>query len=132
MEDDDDFDFDELVEELSDVEEAKGRGPLFRAGQIALGVILILAGIAMSFLPGPGVVTILAGLTLIKPDNAIYRWLRRRTPGLPNEGPIPRRTIVIGLVTAVVLLAASTTVSILYGAKITGWITDTVGLNLPF
>ncbi len=129
-----DFDLDELVEDLSDVSEVKSRGRLFRLGQIVLGVILILAGIAMSFLPGPGVVTILAGLTLIKPDNWLYRWLRRRTPGIPDEGPIPRRTLVIGIITAVVLVAMSTTISVLYGSRIVGWVTDTLGisLSLPF
>lgn len=129
----DDFDLDELVEDLSDTSETRSRGPLFRFGQITLGIILVLAGIVMSGpgIPGPGLIVIVAGLNLIKPNNRIYRWLRRRTPGLPDEGPIPRRTLVIGVAFAVVLIAASTTISILYGAQITGWIQDTLGIDLP-
>lgn len=134
MERPEDFDLDELVEDLSDVSEAKSRGRLFRIGQVALGVILVLAGIVMSGpgIPGPGLVIIVAGLNLIKPNNRVYRWLRRKTPGLPDEGPIPRRTLIIGVVFAAVLIAVSTTISILYGGRITGWITDTLGIDLSW
>jgi len=85
-------------------------------------------------IPGPGLIMIVAGLNLIKPNNRLYRWLRRKTPALPDEGPIPRRTLVIGVVFAAVLIAISTTISILYGSRITGWLTDAIGIQLssPF
>jgi len=130
---DEDSAFDELIEDLSEASEAeaKSRGRLFRFGQITLGVLLVLAGIVMSGpgIPGPGLIVIVAGLNLIKPDNRLYRWLRKKTPGLPDEGPIPRRTIIIGAVFAVVLIAASTTFSILYGEQAMGWATDLLGIG---
>ncbi|MFH0776199.1 MAG: PGPGW domain-containing protein [Patescibacteria group bacterium] len=40
---------------------------LKRFGEIALGVILILAGIIMLFTPGQGILAIVAGIFLISP-----------------------------------------------------------------
>jgi drug/metabolite transporter (DMT)-like permease len=93
-----------------------------RIARIALGVVLVIAGIAMLVLPGQGILTILLGLNLIKPDNAIVRWIRRRTPGIPDDGPIPLTAILVGMF----LFVAVGIVSLLYGSDIYEWGKDRV------
>ncbi len=70
-----------------------------RIGRIGLGFVLIVAGIIMLVVPGPGVVAILAGFTVWSKDfawaNRVVRYIRKRAPGIDEEGAIPRRTIVI-------------------------------------
>ncbi|MFW6061285.1 MAG: PGPGW domain-containing protein [Planctomycetota bacterium] len=43
--------------------------------RIALGILLVLIGIALLALPGPGWLTIFAGIFLIGPETRIGRWL---------------------------------------------------------
>jgi hypothetical protein len=95
-----------------------------RVIQVVLGAILIAAGFAMIFIPGPGIATLLVGLNLIKPDNALARWVRRKAPGVPNEGPIPRRHYVIG----VGFLVISSTLSFIYGQELAIWLRDFTGI----
>ena len=45
-----------------------------RAARIVSGFTLVLAGLAMLVLPGPGWVTIALGLALLAPD---YQWAER-------------------------------------------------------
>ena len=92
--------------------------------QIILGVLLIVVGIPMIPLAGPGWAVVLVGLNLIKPDNALVRWLRRKLPVVPDEGPIPKRYYVIGAV----LLIASSVISLLYGSQMFSWFKDIVGI----
>ena len=87
--------------------------------RIGVGVILVIAGIAMLVLPGQGVLTILVGLNLIKPDNAISRWIRRKTPGLEEDGPIPMTVIYAGIALFVVMGV----LSFFFAADVTNWIT---------
>jgi len=87
------------------------------------GFLLIGVGIALLPLPGPGWVVIIVGLSLLP-----FAWaertivlIRRKVPGVPEEGRIPLGTwIVMGL-----LLVIATTVSILFGKQIGTWIGDT-------
>lgn len=115
------IDYADTAPGLSENERAAG---VKRVIQMVLGVILIAAGIAMIFIPGPGIATLLVGLNLIKPDNALARWVRRKTPGVPDDGPIPRRHYVIGIG----FLAISTTVSVVYGAEMANWLRDLTGI----
>jgi hypothetical protein len=92
--------------------------------QIVLGVLLVVVGIPMIPLAGPGWAVVLVGLNLIKPDNGLVRWLRRKLPVVPEQGPIPKRYYVIGAV----LLILSSILSWLYGADVMNWIRDTVGV----
>jgi len=81
-----------------------GRHPVMRlallAGKTAAGVVFVLAGTAMLFLPGQGVLTILIGLTLLnfpgkfRLERRIVRvppvirsinWMRRRTGRVPLQ-----------------------------------------------
>lgn len=111
------LDYEDLQPGISPNEDVHG---VKRIVNIVLGVILVIAGIAMIFVPGPGIVTIVVGLNLIKPDNALVRYIRARTPGIPEDGPIPRSTLVLGVLT----LLVTTTVSILWGADIINWVKD--------
>lgn len=106
------------------ISENERAGGAKRVIQVALGVILIAAGIAMMFIPGPGIATLLVGLNLIKPDNALARWVRRKTPGVPDEGPIPKRHYVIG----VGFLVISSTVGVIYGPEMADWLRDLTGI----
>ncbi len=90
--------------------------------RVILGVILVLAGIAMLVLPGQGVLTIIVGLNLIKPDNALVRYLRVKTPGIPNEGPIPKRLVWAGIG----MFVAMTVLSLLFGRAILEWLQDLI------
>ena len=114
-------DYADVVPGISGNEPARGTK---RVIQLLLGVILVAAGIAMVFIPGPGIATLLVGLNLIKPDNALARWVRRKTPGVPNEGPIPRRHYVIG----VGFLVISSTLSVIYGQDAANWLRDFTGI----
>ena len=98
---------------------------LVRLARIALGFVLLGAGIAMTVLPGPGMVVAAAGLTVLSRDvkwaDRALRYLRRRVPGLEEEGPIPRSTIVI----SVMLMVAATLALIWWNAggsdTVRGW-----------
>ena len=78
------------------------RNVLFRFARIGLGFLLLIASIPMWVGPGPGAVATAAGLALLARDfvwaDRALRYLRRVVPGIDEEGPIPRRTIVISLV----------------------------------
>lgn len=74
---------------------------LIRIGRMALGFTVMLVGLAMMVLPGPGAVTTAAGLVILSRDvrwaDRALRYLRKKTPGLEEEGPIPKSTIAISL-----------------------------------
>jgi len=115
------IDYSEIQPGLQPGEDVHGPKRILRVG---LGVILVLAGIAMLVLPGQGILTIIVGLNLIKPDNALVRWIRVRTPGIPVEGPIPMQAIMAGIV----LFVAFGAVSLIWGQDIFNWTTAFVGL----
>jgi hypothetical protein len=115
------IDYADTAPGVSENETARGTKRMI---QVVLGVVLIAAGFAMIFIPGPGIATLLVGLNLIKPDNALARWIRRKTPGVPNEGPIPRRHYVVG----VGFLVVSSTVGVIYGQEAANWLRDLTGI----
>ena len=72
-----------------------------RLGRIALGGLLILLGLALIPLPGPGWLLVGVGLAIWSRDIAwaerLLRFVRRKAPGM-TEDEIPKRTIVISIV----------------------------------
>lgn len=113
--------FDEIVEAAVEaefetgvreetVEEAKAH-ILIRLGRMTLGFAVLLAGIAMLALPGPGLVTIGAGLLILSRDVAwADRLLQRISHRLPQDadGKIPRSakvTIVLSTLGAIAISA---------------------------
>ncbi len=114
-----DIEYDDLEPGVSADERRRG---FKRILQIVIGVLLIVAGIVMLVIPGPGIVTILVGLNLIKPDNALVRYIRSRVPGIPEDGTVPTRFIVVGAV----FLVGGTIIGILYGQAMADWALDLI------
>jgi tellurite resistance protein TerC len=56
-----------------------------RVVRIAGGSTLLVAGTAMLVLPGPGMLTIAAGIALLAKDLAWARRLRQRIRGDPDQ-----------------------------------------------
>lgn len=87
--------------------EAK-RHILIRIGRVTLGVIVLVAGLLMLPLPGPGLVTIAAGLALLASDVPYARKLlenvRKRLPA-DSEGNVSRPVVVGGLAVSVITVS---------------------------
>lgn len=100
--------------------EAARRGVMIRLLRIIGGFSIIGIGLAGLLLPGPGWVMIIFGLSLLP-----FEWaertvllIRRKVPGVPEEGTIPLRTwLIMGA-----LLVAFTTLSLVYGDDISEWL----------
>lgn len=88
-------------------------------------MLVVCVGLVLVPFPGPGWVIVLVGLNMIKPENALVRWLRRKIPGIPEDGTVPRKYLVIGGV----LMVCSTIYGILYGRQTTEFLLDLVGLG---
>jgi len=73
------------------------------------GWILVLVGIAGLVLPGPGWLIVILGLSLLPyvwAENLI-RTIRRRIPGIPEDGRIPTSTwVLMGVMVALSLVAS--------------------------
>ena len=101
------------------IEQAR-RGVIIRLARIIGGFTVIGVGLAGLALPGPGWLIIIFGLSLLPFAWAerTIRLIRRKIPGVPEDGTIPMRTwIIMG-----VLLVTFTTLSILYGHIVTVWL----------
>ena len=85
------------------VAEAK-RHILLRLGQILLGTLVVVAGLLMLPLPGPGMLTLAAGLAILAPEVPFARRLlvqvRKRLPS-DAEGKVPLRLVFAGLAVSV-------------------------------
>jgi uncharacterized protein (TIGR02611 family) len=85
------------------VEEAK-RHVLLRLGQILVGFLVVFAGLLMLPLPGPGMLTLAAGLAILAPEVPFARRLlvqvRKRLPS-DAEGKVPLRIVFGGLALSV-------------------------------
>jgi uncharacterized protein (TIGR02611 family) len=86
------------------------RARLIKVGVTVVGPLVILAGVAMLVLPGPGLVSIAAGFALLALE---YRWARGalalmgrkvaqiRDALLPREASRGRRAVGAGLLVAI-------------------------------
>lgn len=81
------------------VEKAK-RHVLIRLGQIVVGFVIVIAGLLMLPLPGPGLLTLAAGLAILAPEVPFARRLlvqvRKRLPA-DADGNVPFLIVVGGL-----------------------------------
>lgn len=79
------------------VEEAKAHIAV-RIVRITIGVIVTLLGVAMMVLPGPGILGIAGGLFILAKDVAwadrLLQYMRKRVPGIPDDGKIPRSQVI--------------------------------------
>ena len=92
------------------VEEAKSNA-LVRIARMTLGTIVVIVGIIALPLPGPGWLIIAGGLTILSKDVAwadrLLRYIRKRVPGIPEDGKIPRSSMVTMAVVTLAAVAAS-------------------------
>ena len=91
------------------IAEAK-RHIFIRIGRVFLGTIVVIAGLLMLPLPGPGMLTIAAGLALLASDVPFARKLlenvRKRLPA-DADGKVSKPVVIGGLVVSVVTVASS-------------------------
>ncbi|MDA3039502.1 MAG: hypothetical protein O3C27_08205 [Actinomycetota bacterium] len=78
---------------------------LLRLARITLGALVTLLGIVALPLPGPGWLIIAGGLAILSRDvewaGRLLLYIRKRVPGVPDDGKIPAATMVrLGLITA--------------------------------
>lgn len=96
----------ETGEREESIEEAKSHA-LVRVARMTLGFGVVILGIILMPLPGPGWLIVAGGLTILAKDVAwadrALRYIRKRVPGIPEDGKIPRSSMVT---MAVVTLAA--------------------------
>ncbi len=82
-----------------------------RVARISAGSLIVVLGLLMMVLPGPGLLAIAAGLGILSIDVAwadrLLRYFRRKVPGVPEDGRIPRSAIVVGVVLLLAGIAAS-------------------------
>ena len=91
------------------IAEAK-RHILIRIGRVFLGTVVVIAGLLMLPLPGPGMLTIAAGLALLASDVPFARKLlenvRKRLPA-DADGNVSKPVVIGGLIVSVVTVASS-------------------------
>jgi hypothetical protein len=96
------------------------RGVILRLVRMVAGFVLIGVGVSLLVLPGPGWVLIIVGLSLLPFAWAerTIRTIRRRIPGIPDDGAIPPSTwLVMGVV-----MVGATALAILFGDAIGTWV----------
>jgi len=112
--------FEELEQAAIEAELATGRREesiaeakrhiLIRIGRVFLGTMVVIAGLLMLPLPGPGMLTIAAGLALLASDVPFARNLlesvRKRLPA-DADGKVSKPVVIGGLVVSVVTVAFS-------------------------
>ena len=98
------------------------RSLAIRLARTVAGFALVIVGLAAIPLPGPGWLIVVVGLSLLP-----YAWaertillIRRRIPGVPEDGRIPTHTWII----MAVLVAAATTASLLWADDVGSWVRD--------
>lgn len=92
-------------------EQAARTNVVIRLARMALGTIVLVVGILMIPLPGPGWLAVAAGLAILSKDVAwadrLLRYVRRRIPGVPEDGSIPRSAVLTAAVLGLAGVAAS-------------------------
>lgn len=93
----------ETGEREETVEEARAHA-LVRTARMSLGFTVVIIGIVALPLPGPGWLIIAGGLTILSKDVAwaerLLRYIRKRVPGIPEDGRIPPSSLAtMGVIT---------------------------------
>jgi uncharacterized protein (TIGR02611 family) len=94
--------------------EAK-RHLLVRVARMTAGVVILILGVIMLVVPGPGLLAIAVGLGLLAQDvpfaARLLENVRRRLPQ-DDDGKLPRSTIVMMVVVCVAAVAGSIAVTV--------------------
>lgn len=100
----------ETGEREETVEEARAHA-LVRTGRMTLGFLVVIIGIIALPLPGPGWLIIAAGLSILAKDVAwaerLLRYIRKRVPGIPEDGKIPPSSLATMAVISLAFISAS-------------------------
>ena len=100
----------ETGEREADPETAWKRA-MARIGRMIAGFGLMIAGIVMIFVPGPGLLAFAAGLAILSRDfvwaDKVLRFVRSKVPGLDPDEPIPKKALYMSAVFLVLGAAAS-------------------------
>jgi uncharacterized protein (TIGR02611 family) len=100
----------ETGEREETVEEARAHA-LVRTGRMTLGFLVVIIGIIALPLPGPGWLIIAAGLSILSKDVAwaerLLRYVRKRVPGIPEDGKIPPSSLATMAVISLAFISAS-------------------------
>lgn len=67
---------------------------LVRLGRVTLGFVLVIVGVAMLFLPGPGLSTLVTGLILLAKEFRWARWVLKRLTGRLVRLVIYMKTVI--------------------------------------
>jgi hypothetical protein len=112
--------FDTGLREATEREARKG--VIWRIVRAFAGFALIGIGIPLLPLPGPGWLVIILGFSLLP-----FAWaertinaIRRRIPGIPEDGQIPVSTWI----TMALVVVAATAIALLFGSAISSWLGD--------
>lgn len=91
-------------------EEARS-GAMVRMARMSFGFLVLIVGIAALPLPGPGWLIIAGGLTILAKDVAwaerLLRYIRKKIPGIPEDGKIPPSQIATIAVMTLAAIAMS-------------------------
>jgi uncharacterized protein (TIGR02611 family) len=97
------------------------RSLLIKAGVTLVGPIVVLAGVAMTVLPGPGLVVVALGLALLALEyewarhalRLMGRWLSRaRDAALPRNSSGRRRALGVAVAVAFVVTTGALTTAV--------------------
>jgi uncharacterized protein (TIGR02611 family) len=111
-------------------------GPVYRGGVLLVGAAIVVAGVAMLALPGPGWAAIFIGLAVLASEFAIARRLkdsamgRMRSARSRASDPEWRRRNRIILVSAMVLVAVAVSAAVWLWWGRYGWSLSPI-INLP-
>jgi uncharacterized protein (TIGR02611 family) len=105
---------------LERTDEEVDRSLTIRFVRIVVGFVVMALGVVALPLPGPGWLIILVGLNLLPFAWAerTIRLIRRKVPGVPEEGSVPVHTWIV----MATLTVAVTTVSLVWGDEIGHWV----------
>ncbi|MCC7076313.1 MAG: hypothetical protein IT198_04230 [Acidimicrobiia bacterium] len=90
--------------------EAAKRHVLLRLASIALGIAIVILGLILMPLPGPGLLVVVAGVALLAKDVPWARRVEQRVrQRLPKDasGNVPRWMIFVAVGTTLVMTTAS-------------------------
>jgi uncharacterized protein (TIGR02611 family) len=117
---------DRLVDEAVEAERSTGRREdtvdeaerhlVLRVVRVVAGVVVLLIGLALLALPGPGLLAVALGLGLLASEvpfaARLLAIVRRRLPQ-DADGRLPRSTVVMMVVVAVAAVGASAAFTVL-------------------
>ena len=91
-------------------ERLRGTGIASTVAGILAGVVVVAVGVILLFIPGPGLLTIAAGLTLLAGRSArVSGWLDRGELAARSTSPTVRvAAITLGMLAAITVTAVAT------------------------